>query len=57
LQWRHEYDTSGNLVNSDFGLGDTRKEFEAGDRVASILGSQVSILSTSIQGSMLASFV
>ena len=42
FQWKHEYDVDGNPVNIDFGIGETSRRFESGDRVAEILGAKVS---------------
>ena len=36
FQWKHQYDKSGNVINVDFGIGNSRKDFEFGDRIASI---------------------
>ena len=36
FQWKHQHDISGNVINVDFGIGNSRKDFEFGDRIASI---------------------
>jgi len=42
FQWHHKYDTSGNLINADYGTGNTSREYEFGERVANIDGLFVS---------------
>ena len=41
FQWKHQHDKSGNVINVDFGIGNSRKDFEFGDRVANIAGNKI----------------